>query len=231
MRIFAIADLHLSLDPRIEKPMDMFGTHWVNHAEKVKEYWEREIEPQDTVLIAGDISWGLRLEEAMQDLEWIHNLPGTKVFVKGNHDLWWGSIGKINKLYDDMIFLQNDFHAVEDIAICGSRGWICPESDGFGEHDRKIYEREAIRLEMSLSKADKAGFTRKIGMLHYPPTNDRMHSSKFTGLFTKYNVERVVYGHLHGKDGFKNGLKGEMNNVRYDLVSLDYLKCKPIQIM
>lgn len=231
MKIFAIADLHLSFDERVEKPMDIFGANWLNHTDKLKEYWDELISPEDIVLIPGDISWALKHEEALADLEWVHNLKGTKILLKGNHDLWWTSIGKLNKLYDDMHFLQNDFFPAGDVAVCGSRGWVCPGSDEFKQHDNKIYERELLRLEFSLSAAEKAGFKKKIGMLHYPPTNDRMHKSGFTELFTKYGVSKVVYGHLHGKDGFKNGLRGVMNGVEYELVSLDYLHCKPLQVL
>ncbi len=231
MKIFAIADLHLSFDERIKKPMDIYGGQWVNHTERLKANWEENITKEDTILIPGDISWALKKEEAYADLEWIHNLPGKKIITKGNHDLWWSSIGKLNKLYEDITFLQNDFFIVEDIAICGCRGWVCPGSDDFGQHDNKIYERELLRLEFSLSAAEKAGFKKIIGMMHYPPTNDSMHKSGFTELYSKYGVNKVVYGHLHGKEGYKNGFKGVMNGVEYILVSLDYLQCKPLQII
>ncbi|WP_312091665.1 metallophosphoesterase, partial [Aminipila sp.] len=230
MKIFAIADLHLSFDERVGKPMDIYGGQWINHTDRLKENWEETITKDDFILIPGDISWALKKEEALADLEWIHKLPGKKIITKGNHDLWWTGIGKLNKLYEDMVFLQNDFYAIEDIAICGSRGWICPGSDEFCKHDNKIYDRELLRLEFSLSAAEKAGFKRIIGMLHYPPTNDRMQQSGFTELFARYGAEQVVYGHLHGKDGFKNGFKGVMNGVSYHLVSLDYVQCKPLQI-
>ncbi|QIB69829.1 serine/threonine protein phosphatase [Aminipila butyrica] len=231
MKIFAIADLHLSFDSRVEKPMDIFGGQWVNHTVRVKENWEAAVTDQDLVLIPGDISWALKREEALADFEWIHQLPGKKVITKGNHDLWWNGIAKLNQLYEDIFFLQNTFYAAGDLAICGSRGWLCPGSDEFDPHDNKIYERELLRLDFSLSAAKKAGFQRFIGMLHYPPTNDRMHKSGFTELFAKYGVEKVVYGHLHGQEGYKNGFKGVMNGVEYKLVSLDYLQCKPLQIV
>jgi len=211
--------------------MDIYGGQWINHTDRLKENWEDAITKDDFILIPGDISWALKKEEALADLEWIHKLPGKKIITKGNHDLWWTGIGKLNKLYEDMVFLQNDFYAIEDIAICGSRGWICPGSDEFCKHDNKIYDRELLRLEFSLSAAEKAGFKRIIGMLHYPPTNDRMQQSGFTELFARYGAEQVVYGHLHGKDGFKNGFKGVMNGVSYHLVSLDYVQCKPLQII
>ena len=158
MSIYAIGDTHLSMNKEVEKPMDIFGSEWANHAGRLKKNWEEIICPEDVVIISGDISWALKLPEAMADLDFIHDLPGKKVLVKGNHDLWWTSITRLNKLYDDLFFLQNDFYAVDDVAICGSRGWICPGSEDFTSHDRKIYDRELARMRMSLVAAELAGF-------------------------------------------------------------------------
>lgn len=228
MRIFAIGDLHLSFDNRIEKPMDIFGRNWTNHADRVKESWEEVVGPEDYAIIPGDISWGLRFEEALADLEWIHNLPGKKILTKGNHDLWWASVGKLNKLYDDMIFLQNNSHMITDeIAVCGSRLWVSPGTDGFGEHDEKIYARELMRLEMSLEHAVNSGAKHIITALHFPPTNDTKQPSRATALLEKYGVKTCIYGHLHGSEAFKNGIDGVLNGIEYRLVSLDYLECMP----
>lgn len=229
MSIYALGDLHLSFDERVEKPMDIFGPAWVNHTDKLEENWRRLVGPADTVIIAGDISWGLKLDETMADFDWIHGLPGKKVITKGNHDLWWGSISKLNKLYDDITFLQNHCYLLEEgkTAICGSRGWICPGTEGFDEHDNKIFERERLRLRMSLEEAKAAGAETIIGVLHYPPTNDKMQSSEFTEIMSEFGVKTCVYGHLHGKDSFKNGIKGVLNGVEYKLVSLDYLDGVP----
>lgn len=228
MNIYAIGDLHLSFDERIEKPMDIFGERWVGHYVKLKENWEKTVKEDDYVIIAGDISWGLRLDEALADFEWIHHLPGKKIITKGNHDLWWSSISKLNKLYDDITFLQNTAYMIEDrIAICGTRGWICPGTDGFDSHDRKIYDREVLRLKLSLDEAKKKNPEYIIGVLHYPPTNDKFQPSEFTDLMAEYGVRKCVYGHLHGKDAFKNGFKGVLNGVNYSLVSLDYLDAMP----
>ena len=230
MKIFAIGDLHLSMGEDIEKPMDIFGGEWVGHAEKLYNNWTESVTNDDIVIVCGDISWGLRLDEAVADLEWIHNLPGTKVFFKGNHDLWWQSAGRLNKMYDDgtMNFMQCKAYIAGDVAICGSRGWICPGTDGFSEHDRKIYDREAARL--SLEEGKKQGIKKIIGVLHYPPTNDKHQASDFTRLMEEYGVKTCVYGHLHGKDVFPNGLKGIYNGVEYRLVSLDYLQAKPEEV-
>lgn len=228
MNIFAIGDLHLSFDERIQKPMDIFGPSWVNHHEKVRKNWEEKVGEEDLVIIPGDVSWGLRADEAMADLRWIHRLPGRKVITKGNHDLWWTSVTRLNRLYDDMTFLQNHcYMTAEGIAVCGTRGWICPGTEGFDEHDEKIYNRELLRLEFSLKEAEKAGAKMTLAALHYPPTNDKLQGSGFTRMLEDFNVQMCVYGHLHGKDAFKNGIKGVFNGIEYRLVSLDYVEGEP----
>ncbi len=235
MAIYAIADLHLGFDKRVEKPMDIYGERWINHTERIKEDWEKRVKAGDTVIIAGDISWALKLDEALIDLAWIDSLPGKKVLIKGNHELWWNGINKLNKLYDDIFFLQNTFYEVNDetgrTAICGSRGWICPGTDGFSEDDRKIYNRECLRLELSLAAARDAGFENGIiAALHFPPTNENHNLSGFTELFEKYGVKQVVYGHLHGKEIWKRGFQGILNGVKYSLVAQDYTDAKLIRL-
>lgn len=229
MRVFAIGDLHLSFDERIEKPMEIFGSDWVNHHEVIKENWLKSVSGDDIVVIPGDVSWGLRLEEAMKDLQWIDSLPGTKVITKGNHDLWWTSISRLNNLFDGrIVFLQNHcFPIDESAAICGSRGWICPGTEAFSSHDEKIYKRELLRLKASLEEARCYGAKNIVATLHYPPTNDKMQGSGFTELLSEYGVKTCVYGHLHGKEAFKNGIRGVFNGVEYKLVSQDYLKGRP----
>ena len=235
MSIFAIGDLHLSFDERISKPMDIFGSRWENHAERLKQNWEENIGEDDTVLVCGDISWGLRLEEAMADFRWIESLPGRKIITKGNHDLWWGSVKKLNSISENIRFLQNDAELIFDgdrrICICGTRGWICPGTEGFDEHDEKIFKRELIRLEMSLKEAKKQEPDLIIAMLHYPPCNDKFQPSEFTNMLSRYGVKTCIYGHLHGKDAFKNGFQGILNGVEYKLVSLDYIEANPIKIL
>lgn len=236
MKIFAIGDLHLSFGEDVEKPMDIFGERWVNHAEKLKEKWVATVSPEDIVIICGDISWGLRLEEATADFAWIKELPGKKVLFKGNHDLWWQSTGKLNKLYGDeeMVFVQNGTYITEidgrKIAICGSRGWVCPGQEGFSQDDKKIYDREILRIRMSFDEGKKAEPDIIVGVLHFPPTNDKLQDSEFTRIMSEYGVTTCVYGHLHGRDAFKNGLQGIFNGVRYELMSLDYLEAQPKEV-
>lgn len=247
MSIYAIADLHLSFSS--EKPMDIYGGEWINHPERVKANWEAVISERDTVIIPGDSSWALRLNEALTDLKWISGLPGKKVFIKGNHDLWWNSVSKLNALYENMFFLQNTFYEAEGYAICGSRGWICPGDDEFTAQNEKIYLRELGRLRLSLEAASKAGYGKKVGgssgggenaggtgrggilgAIHFPPASDSLGRSGFTALFEEYGAEKVVYGHLHGKDAYGSGVKGIRNNIEYILTSTDYLKCMPYKI-
>lgn len=229
-KIFAIGDVHLSFGDGVDKPMDIFGNRWEGHALKLADNWKSQITPEDAVILAGDISWALKFAEARADLEWLEELPGKKILVRGNHDLWWTGVKKMNRLFDGMLFLQNNAISIGEVTVCGSRGWICPGTDGFDEQDQKLYKRELLRLEMSLEDALKRGLEPIIGVLHFPPTNDKLQPSGFTRLFEQAGVRTVVYGHLHGEDAYRNGLKGILNGVQYHLVSLDYLDCSPLLI-
>lgn len=224
MRLFAIGDLHLSHSS--DKPMSVFGPNWENHAQRIRQAWCERVRPEDAVLIPGDISWAMQLSEAGPDLEYIGSLPGLKVLMRGNHDYWWNSLAKVRSALPEGVYaLQNDIVELEGAVIAGSRGWMCPGSAGFdGEHDRKIYDREVMRLELSLSRAPKGA--RIIGMLHYPPFNEKRQPSGFTELFEKYGAETVVYGHLHGRS-CRNAFEGVRNGVEYLLCSADYLDFTP----
>ena len=229
--LFAIADLHLAMDPSItDKSMDMFGGAWVGHAERLRGIWLRLVEPEDTVLIPGDISWALKLEEAKADLEWLDSLPGTKVLIRGNHDLWWTSMKKMRGLYGSVFFLRNDSMEFGDYVLCGTRGWLCPGDTDFTEtSDRKIYERELIRLEMSLKSAAKCG-KQIIAATHFPPMNRKGESSGFTELYKRFGVKKAVYGHLHG-NAFLTAPEGLMDGIEYRLVSLDRLQAAPLKLL
>ena len=230
MKIFAISDLHLSFNENIDKPVDSFGLEWENHAQRLRENWEERVTDSDLVLIPGDISWGLKLEEAMADFEWIHSLPGRKIISKGNHDLWWSRISYLNTLYDDIVFLQNDCYVLEDegITITASRGWPYPGSDEYTDHDEKIYARELQRMRLGLDAAKaKAHGSKLIACLHYPPTDPSGRTTGFTDILEEYGVWKCIYGHLHGHAAFRRGIKGELRGVSYQLVSLDYLGTVP----
>ncbi|MCQ4698418.1 metallophosphoesterase [Paeniclostridium sordellii] len=229
MSLYAIGDLHFST--AVNKPMNIFGDNWKNHEKKIIDSWNSKVNKNDTVLIVGDTSWGINMDEATFDLDIIHNLPGKKIYVKGNHDYWWTTVAKLNKLYEDMSFLQNNFYSYNEYAICGTRGWICPNDVKFTEDDEKIYKREAHRLKLSLDAAKKAGFEKIIVITHYPPTNDKLEPSLFTDIYEEYKVEKVIYGHLHGKESFKMGLEGIREGVEYKLVSCDYVDFNLVKIM
>ncbi len=225
MAIFAIADLHLSLGT--DKPMGVFGSHWEHHEEKISSAWRELIRPTDTVLIPGDISWAMTLPEALPDLRFLHELPGTKILSKGNHDYWWNSLKKLKDLGLSTIdFLQNNSFDYGNYSIAGSRGWIDKNHSEFLEKDIKVFDRELLRLELSLTSAKNKKI---ICMLHYPPFNEDRKPNEFGLLMEKFNVEICIYGHLHG-DGLQNVVEGTYNGIDYKCASSDYLKFKPIII-
>ncbi|MBE6054523.1 MAG: serine/threonine protein phosphatase [Clostridium sartagoforme] len=228
MALYAISDLHLAFTT--DKPMDIFGDKWLKHDEKIKQNWISKITEEDTVLIAGDISWSMKSSDSKVDLDWINALPGKKIISKGNHDFWWSGISKLNNMYENTKFLQNNFYVYEDYAICGSRGWVLEGSDRFTEKDKKIFNREIIRLRLSLDKAKEAGYNKFIVMIHYPPMNEKREASAFTEIFKEYGVEKVIYGHLHGP-ALATAFNGEHEEIEYIITSCDYLNFDPIRIL
>ena len=247
MTLWALADLHLAFGVPA-KTMDAFGEPWIGYTDKIKKNWLERISPQDLVLIAGDISWGMKLEEAKPDLEWIHQLPGTKVLLRGNHDYWWSSLKQIEKILPPSLHLiQNNAFCWEDIVIGGARLWDTPEyrfqpyieytpnpkAKKMEEEDRsheaeKIFERELGRLELSLREMAKKG-SHFIVMTHYPPIGAELTSSRASRLLEDYGVKVCVFGHLHNVK--KNiPMFGEKGGVKYYLTSADYLDFTPMQI-
>lgn len=228
MNIFAIGDLHLS-NSLPEKSMEKFG--WINHQHKIFENWEQNVKDEDIVLLVGDISWAMKLEDAFADLAEIAKMKGQKILIKGNHDFWWQSLNKIKNYDEHMFFMQNNIYEIENYVICGTRGWLCPNRIKFDEDDEKTYKREVLRLENSLILASKCN-KQIILLLHFPPTNDEKQESDFTRLIQSYNVKTVIYGHLHGQESFNLSYKGMVDGVNYHLVSADYLdfKLKKIEI-
>lgn len=230
MSIYAISDLHLSLAS--PKEMDIFGPHWENHFEKIKENWHETVQPEDVVLIPGDLSWAMRLEDALPDLNAICALPGKKVLLKGNHDYWWSAPSRVRAvLKNDTHLLQYDSMDLGGIAVCGSRGWILPGDKNFAAEDKAVYEREKIRLKLSLdSVRDKE--KEIIVMMHYPPIGPRGDETEFSEILERYPVRRVVFGHIHsaepGNPQYSDFLCG---GVVYNLVSCDYLGFKLKKIL
>lgn len=228
MAMYAISDLHLSMSG--DKPMDVFSDVWKDHHVRIEENWRSKVRETDTVLLGGDLSWSMSIKSGKEELDFIAALPGRKIIIKGNHDYWWSSITQLNRMYDNMDFIQNNFFPYEDIAICGSRGWVIPGSALFKPEDDKIYKRELIRMRLSLDAARKAGFTRIIAMIHYPPVNETFEDSGFTALFEEYAVEKVIYGHLHGQS-LRRVMTGLRSGVEYILTSVDYIDFDPVKIL
>ncbi|MDP1608763.1 MAG: metallophosphoesterase [Chlamydiales bacterium] len=256
MKIWAIGDLHLSFGVA-NKSMDVFGPGWQDHAQQIEKNWKHSIAPEDLVLIPGDISWAMKLEDAIADLQWIHQLPGTKVMIKGNHDYWWGSLSKVTKALPPSIhIIQNNAFFYQGIAIGGARLWDTPEYSfsayvDFRENPRakdpeeriqedltdKLFERELERLKMSLSALNKEAKLR-IAMTHYPPIGANLAPSRASKILEEYKIDICVFGHLHNlKEGcnlFNNNElheKDETNPIRYVLTSSDYIRFQPVYLI
>ena len=221
MKIYSISDLHLSLT--CDKPMDIFGPVWDGYWEKIAEDWQKKVARDDLVLIAGDISWAMKLEDAVCDIKEIDKLPGKKIFIRGNHDYWWKSLTAIrNQFPKDCFVIQNDSLKIENFVFCGTRGWTVPENDKSSEEDKKMLNREQQRLELSLKSArDKIqeGDT-LICMIHYPPFNSKLEDSIFTNLMEKYGVQKCIYGHIHGENS-RCVKYLQKNGIEYYLTSCD----------
>lgn len=230
MKIFAISDLHMSIaNP---KPMDIFGARWANYLDKIKEDWKSKVTEEDVVLIAGDISWAMNTEDALKDFEYFKDLPGKKVFVRGNHDYWWKSITRLrDEVPQNCYMLQNDAIKFGNVVICGSRAWLTPGSPDFSKADEKIYLRETERLKMAFWRANelKEEGDKLICMVHFPPFNVRREDNEITSLIEKHSTTCVVYGHLHGKDSRADRLYVK-NGIPYYLTSCDQVDNKLVLI-
>lgn len=230
MKLFAISDLHISTNS--DKPMDIFGGNWVGYLEKIFADWEDKVSEEDVVLIGGDISWAMTLDKAVEDINLMNGLPGKKVMIKGNHDYWWQTIGKVRDALPENFFaLQNDCIKLGNAIICGSRCWSVPGAPDFKEQDRKIYLRETERLKLSFASVNKikdAG-DKVVALVHYPPFNVKREDTLFTEIFEQNGVDSVVYGHLHG-----NKVKSEKlvikNGIKYYLTSCDQVDNKLTEI-
>lgn len=230
MRVFAISDLHLSFGAN--KPMEVFGGQWTNYLDKIVESWNQNVEDDDVVLIAGDISWAMKLEETKADFEFLGKLKGTKILIRGNHDYWWASISAVRGVLPENVFaLQNDAIKLGDYIFCGTRGWTVPEETFETEQDEKIYKREIIRLEMSLECAKRlqTNGEKIVCMLHFPPFNSQRENNEFTALLEKFGAEKVVYGHLHGTK-VRASLFYKKNGVEYYLTSCDQTENRVVRI-
>lgn len=230
MKIFAISDLHISTNTN--KPMDVFGGNWVGYLDKIRADWNEKVSDDDLVLIGGDISWAMNIEDAKNDLQSFSDMKGKKVIIKGNHDYWWSGIGKVRDMLPENFFaLQNDSVRFDGVVICGSRCWSVPGSPDFNEQDKKLYLRETERLKLSLKSATKMRQEgdKLIALIHFPPFNVLRENSAFTDIFEENNVDVVVYGHLHGKNVRADKLVVK-NGIKYYLTSCDQVENKLTEI-
>lgn len=232
MAVFAIADLHLSFNT--DKPMNVFGDNWENHAEKIKEDWLARVGENDVVLIPGDFSWETYLEDTYKDFEFLNNLPGRKILLKGNHDYWWTTLTNIKNYlkvnnFNTIDILFNNSYELEKCIIAGTRGW-----DYTKTNERKIIEREIGRLELSLKYAKKKNENKEIVVcMHYPPISRNYLENEFERkiiyLLKEYNVKKCIYGHLHGA-AHSQAITGIKEGIEFNLVSADYLDFKLLKI-
>ena len=228
MALYAIGDLHLSFGA--DKPMDIFGGSWVGYLDKLKEGLS-VIQPEDTTVLLGDLSWALDLQEAKEDFGFINAIAGKKIILKGNHDYWWSTASKFYKFcqesgFSDQYILNNNHYEYDGYAICGTRGWFFEEDHG-SEHDEKVFKRELLRLEASLQSA---GDLPKLVFLHYPPKYKGYECKEILQLLEKYDVRRCFYGHLHGPS-HALAMEGIWDGVDFKLVAADKLDFKPCKIL
>lgn len=244
MALYALGDLHLSF--QADKSMDVFGRVWRHHERKIEKYVNRIVKPEDTLVLTGDHSWGRKLEQCREDLDFIERLPGRKILLRGNHDMFWDA--KKTKILNEeysgrLFFLQNNFAAYKDYALVGTKGFTF-EGPFYLDHRgrimgweeekekqaQKLVSREIIRLRESFHMAKEAGYEKFIMFLHYPPTNILEETSPFTELAEEYGATAVVYSHCHGESRFHDSIQGTFHGITYMLVSGDYLNFHPALI-
>lgn len=229
MSLFVIGDLHLSFG--VNKPMDVFGG-WENHTQILEKAWREQITPTDTVVLAGDSSWGMTMEDALPDFQWIHALPGEKIILKGNHDYWWTTMSKMTAFFEQnqlssLHILHNNCYAYENFGICGTRGWV--NIDKEEPANAKVIAREAQRLDVSIAAAEQQGLI-PIVFLHYPPIYGDNCNYGILEVLWKHQISDCYYGHLHGRGSHRYAVCGERDGVKYHLISGDYIQFSPVKI-
>lgn len=228
MALYAIADLHLSLGT--DKPMDIFRG-WQDYLERLENNWRALVTDSDTVVISGDISWGMKLEDCYEDFSFLNSLPGTKILLKGNHDYWWSTKKKIEEYlqinnFDTIKILFNNSFKVDGVTICGSRGWYY---DSETDADIKVINREVGRLKLSLDSASDSKNT-PILFLHYPPVYADLECEEIMETLIAYGIKECYYGHLHGVHTHKNAVIGEYKGINMHLISCDYTNFTPVLV-
>lgn len=227
MAVYTMGDLHLSLGG--DHSMDVFPG-WQDYVSRMEQNWRAKITAEDTVVLPGDLSWGLSLEESLPDFQFINALPGRKIILKGNHDYWWNTRSKVRAFFlenglNTLEILHNNSIAAEGLAICGSRGWLFETGQAF---DAKIINREAIRLELSIAEAEKSGL-RPVVFLHYPPVYGENESPQILDVLTRHQIGYCYYGHIHAS-GCRYAIDGTYLGIRFRLVSSDYLGFDPLLV-
>ncbi len=236
MAIFTIADLHLAGREGSKKSMEVFGRRWIGGVEKLVKNWNAVITSEDSIILPGDISWAMTLEEAREDFALLDSLPGTKYIGKGNHDFWWATASKMYKFFADNKFeslkiLYNNSYVIEGVTVCGSRGWFSEESNQktVGEVDwQKIVERETLRLKISLESAESNDLP-KIVFLHFPPVWMDSVCENIIELLREHNVKQCYYGHIHGVYTDESNFNYE--GIRFEMISADYLDFCPRKVI
>jgi predicted phosphohydrolase len=240
MTLWGIADTHLSLAS--DKPMDVFGPSWENYVGRLKQGWQSKVGPEDTVLILGDISWALKLEEAVADLTFLHSLPGKrKILLRGNHDFWWTTRTQVQGLIereglDTLELFQNEALYIEEYKalLVGTRGWKIPTDDSFSREDEKVYKRELNRLDLSIQQGkkikDKEDVKSILGLMHYPPLARDGRPSDFALKMEDFGVSICCYGHVHGPAG-RQAFSGLRGSCSYMKLSSDLVDFTPVSLL
>ncbi|HPX93112.1 MAG TPA: metallophosphoesterase [Bacillota bacterium] len=237
MKLFALADLHLA--GSVDKPMDIFGPRWESHTERIVENWLDLVDPDDTVLVGGDISWAKSLEEALPDLALIHRLPGKKILLRGNHDYWWTTLRKLEAFCEregltSLHFLRNKACRAAGFHICGTRGWLLPFDEEFSNADEKIYKREIARLELSIQalkrlQEEEGREPGRVALMHYPPISEQGTGSAFSDLLKEAGIHVCLFGHIHHDVPFYDS-QPQIEGVRYIMVASDQIGFRPLLV-
>ena len=231
MALYALSDTHLSL--AVHKPMDIFGNRWKDHDQRLKYFWEQKITEEDTIVLPGDLSWGMTMGEALPDLKYLASLPGKKIIGKGNHDYWWGTASKIEQAFaehgiDNMHLLYNNAYECGNYALCGSRGWFTENANPSGADHKKIVLREAGRLERSLQAGAMLEKEELLVFLHFPPVMNDFVCREILEVLRKYNVRRCFYGHMHGQYTIPRRFLFE--DIEFIIIAADHLQFDPLLI-
>lgn len=230
MAIYVIADLHLSFSQ--DKPMSIFGENWEGHSEKIKNNWISKVKLEDTVVLPGDFSWAMYLQDTYKDFEYLNSLPGKKLLLKGNHDYWWTTVTNMRNFLEEnkfknIDFIYNNSYLVENKILTGTRGWNLLDT----ENSSKMIKRESIRLQLAIEDGIKKYGDDKeiIVFMHYPPISNTNKKSEFLKILKQYDIKRCYYGHLHGKS-HQDAVEGIVDGIEFKLISADYLNFDVIKV-